>query len=56
MGEVADPSNPPSGCYFHPRCQYAATICKEEYAPFINIGKNGSQHFVACHFAKELNL
>ncbi|HEX3696563.1 MAG TPA: oligopeptide/dipeptide ABC transporter ATP-binding protein [Polyangia bacterium] len=19
-GEVADPANPPSGCYFHPRC------------------------------------
>lgn len=56
MGEVADPSNPPSGCYFHPRCQYAATICKEEYAPFINVGKNENQHLVACHFAKELNL
>ena len=22
QGEVADPSNPPSGCYFHPRCRY----------------------------------
>jgi peptide/nickel transport system ATP-binding protein len=56
MGEVADPSNPPSGCYFHPRCQYAQDICKEEYAPFINVAKNGSEHLVACHFAKELNL
>jgi peptide/nickel transport system ATP-binding protein len=56
MGEVADPSNSPSGCYFHPRCQYAATICKEEYPSFINAGTNGSPHFVACHFAEELNL
>ena len=22
-GEVASPANPPSGCYFHPRCRYA---------------------------------
>jgi peptide/nickel transport system ATP-binding protein len=21
-GEVANPANPPSGCYFHPRCEY----------------------------------
>ena len=29
-GEVADPANPPTGCYFHPRCQYAEEVCKEE--------------------------
>ena len=22
-GEIANPANPPSGCYFHPRCRYA---------------------------------
>src|SRR5690606_15023903 len=21
-GEIADPANPPTGCYFHPRCPY----------------------------------
>ena len=25
-GEVADPANPPKGCYFHPRCRYAKEI------------------------------
>ena len=25
-GEVADPANPPSGCYFHPRCRYAVDV------------------------------
>ena len=30
LGEIADPSNPPSGCYFHPRCRYAQPICAED--------------------------
>ena len=29
-GEVADPSNPPSGCYFHPRCRFCIDQCKIE--------------------------
>ena len=27
-GEVANPANPPSGCYFHPRCEYCIDRCK----------------------------
>ncbi|NLF79277.1 MAG: ATP-binding cassette domain-containing protein [Chloroflexi bacterium] len=52
-GEVADPSNPPSGCYFHPRCSYAKAICQTETPPLRDFG-NG--HFAACHFAEELQL
>jgi peptide/nickel transport system ATP-binding protein len=52
-GEVADPSNPPSGCFFHPRCKYATDICKTTPPPLETIA-NG--HSVACHHAKELNL
>src|SRR5512135_2260045 len=29
-GDVADPANPPSGCYFHPRCRYAQVRCKTD--------------------------
>ena len=29
-GEVADPADPPSGCYFHPRCAYATERCGTE--------------------------
>ncbi len=53
QGEVADPANPPSGCYFHPRCRYATEICRtatpvqEEIEP---------KHYVACHRAGELAL
>ncbi len=53
QGEVADPSNPPSGCYFHPRCQYAIDRCKSE-APHLHEVKPG--HQVSCHRAEELQL
>ena len=52
-GEVADPSHPPSGCYFHPRCQYAKERCKTEEPALRDMG---DKHFVACHFAEELRL
>jgi peptide/nickel transport system ATP-binding protein len=52
-GEVADPSKPPSGCYFHPRCLYAQDRCKTE-APPLREMKPG--HWAACHFAEQLEL
>ncbi len=52
-GEVASPSNPPSGCYFHPRCPYAESICETETPPWTNVGHN---RYAACHFANDLNL
>ncbi len=56
-GEVANPSNPPSGCYFHPRCSYAKDICEHEEPPLVNIAKgNDNPHYVACHFPDELKL
>jgi peptide/nickel transport system ATP-binding protein len=52
-GEVADPANPPPGCYFHPRCRYAKEICEVEEPPLREISE---EHFVSCHFAEELSL
>lgn len=52
-GDVADPANPPSGCYFHPRCRFAKDICKTE-KPELREVYDG--HTVACHFAEELDL
>jgi len=52
-GDVADPSNPPSGCYFHPRCRYCVDRCKQE-TPQLRELKPG--HWVACHRAEELDL
>ena len=56
-GDVADPANPPSGCYFHPRCRYAKEVCKDKEPSFMNIsGDEEHAHYVACHFADKLNL
>ncbi len=52
-GDVPSPANPPSGCYFHPRCAYCEDICKTERPPLRNIG---DEHYVACHFAEKLQL
>ena len=52
-GDVADPSNPPPGCYFHPRCRYVKDICSQEEPEFRELKPD---HFVACHRAEELQL
>jgi peptide/nickel transport system ATP-binding protein len=52
-GEVANPANPPSGCYFHPRCSYAKSICSSQTPEWEMVAPG---HFVACHRARELNL
>lgn len=52
-GEVASPINPPSGCYFHPRCRYAQPICAVE-TPALREVRPG--HWAACHFCEQLNL
>ncbi|MCR4627311.1 MAG: ATP-binding cassette domain-containing protein, partial [Treponema sp.] len=53
QGEIPNPANPPSGCYFHERCRYCTKKCEEEAPVFTDMG-NG--HFVACHRAAELKL
>jgi len=52
-GDVPSPVNPPSGCYFHPRCRYAKEICKTEAPVYRNLG---DEHFVTCHLADTLDL
>ncbi len=52
-GDVADPANPPSGCYFHPRCKYATAVCSVESPQLEEIEP---KYYVACHRARELTL
>ncbi len=53
QGEVPSPAKPPSGCIFHPRCSYAKSICSEQVPALVEASPD---HFVSCHFAKELHL
>ncbi len=53
QGEVANPAAPPSGCYFHPRCQYALDVCKTVKPVWEEIEPG---HFVRCHRSRELQL
>jgi len=52
-GEIANPADPPSGCYFHPRCAYAEDRCKTETPAWTEVDTG---HFSACHFAHDLSL
>lgn len=53
-GDVADPANPPTGCYFHPRCSYSDNQrCVHEAPPLREVKPD---HFVSCHYAEALTL
>jgi peptide/nickel transport system ATP-binding protein len=52
-GEVANPAEPPSGCYFHPRCRFATEQCRTEAPEWREIAPG---HHVRCHRAEELTL
>ncbi|MEM9207494.1 MAG: ABC transporter ATP-binding protein [Pseudomonadota bacterium] len=45
-GEVPSPLNPPSGCHFHPRCQFAYDRCRVERPALKEIAPN---RYAACH-------
>jgi oligopeptide/dipeptide ABC transporter ATP-binding protein len=44
-GEVPDPSRPPSGCRFHPRCPYAFERCPSEEPELVELVP---QRWAAC--------
>ena len=52
-GEIPNPANPPSGCYFHERCSYCCEKCCNEVPAYKEVEPG---HFVACHRAEELTL
>jgi oligopeptide/dipeptide ABC transporter ATP-binding protein len=52
-GDVGDPSDPPPGCPFHPRCRYVADRCRREVPTLAEVAPG---HWVRCLRASELQL
>ncbi|MBS3795406.1 MAG: ABC transporter ATP-binding protein [Candidatus Thorarchaeota archaeon] len=50
-GEPPDMTNPPSGCPFHPRCQYAKSICKEQVPEYREVEP---EYWIFCHRYEDL--
>ena len=46
QGDMPSPSNPPTGCHFHPRCPQAMAICREQYPGTTPLS---GTHEVRCH-------
>lgn len=56
-GEVPDPSNPPQGCFFHPRCKYATEACKHCDQQLIPIDPDKPEgHRTSCIRYNEITL
>ena len=52
-GDVADPSDPPPGCPFHPRCRYAEARCRQEVPELREVAP---EQWVRCIRADEIRL
>ena len=48
QGDVPSPLDPPSGCYFHPRCPIAREVCTTQ-VPDLRPAEDDVQHLAACH-------
>ena len=51
-GELSSPINPHPGCRFAARCPYAKEACYSQEPVLEEVLPN---HFVACHFVREIN-
>lgn len=50
-GTVPRLMDPPTGCRFHPRCEYAKKICEEKKPSLERINED---HEISCHFWEDI--
>ena len=43
-GEMPSPTNPPQGCYFHPRCPHAMDVCRMDYPKATHVSNTRQVH------------
>lgn len=55
QGDVPSPLNPPSGCYFNPRCPIVHETCKVDHPILKPVSGAHGPHEVACHFSNLSN-
>jgi len=51
-GEPPDPSQPPEGCVFHPRCPHATDVCRTLQPP---LARYSGGHLAACHHPRDVS-
>jgi peptide/nickel transport system ATP-binding protein len=51
-GDMPSPSNPPSGCHFHPRCPQVMPECSNEYPGTSQVS---ASHAVRCHLVSGMS-
>ena len=51
-GDIPSPLNVPSGCPFRTRCAYAQQLCAAQIPQLTQVAQG---HFVACHYALQIN-
>jgi oligopeptide transport system ATP-binding protein len=52
-GEPPNPTAPPPGCKFHPRCPLATELCRVEHPPLREIEPG---RLSACHYAEQVPM
>ncbi|MBN4046700.1 dipeptide ABC transporter ATP-binding protein [bacterium AH-315-P07] len=45
-GDIPSPIDPPSGCFFHPRCPSCVSVCRERRTELVDCSDT---HQVSCH-------
>lgn len=51
-GIVPEAIDPPSGCRFHPRCEFSKDICTQQKPEQMEVE---NEHYVACHLSSTSN-